>query len=280
MRTWNIRLLGFSILHVLGTLAIPALIFLLTSCIKKEDDKIDDGPEVSAQQVGLAFSNAASGKTLADSKKGDWSLIETTQRIFTGQPEIAGLTSKEMVNMVENGDLYDLQILKSVYDYAQTPPVVSNQSIENCQVLKDGSQHSCAYSPMIASTKLVGPDLSAYHFSRTNNNNEIQAMAGGTSSYHNLSVTQKTSEPPALVKNRANCGNVPGCLLHITTIEFDEIRIEDGERTRYHHEFDFSKDAPFLSIIQRHCVKWNYKAENRYLPALLCESAVNFIYGN
>ncbi len=278
MKTLNIRLVGFSVLHILGAICIPLLIFLLTSCIHKEEEKADDGPEVSANDIQSAFDKAANKKTLANSKKGDWVLIESTQQIFTEPPQFSGLLSKQIYSMTQNSNIYDLEILKRVYDISQSPPVVSNESIEKCQVYTDGSDHSCRYSPMRVSQKAAGPDLSKANYSQFSSTHQLQPR-GNSTSYHNLIVSQSAIRPPKLVSDKASCGGVPNCLLNITTIQFDETTYVDGERTRYRHEMDFSGDAPFLAIVLRHCIKWNYKTENRYLPAELCDRAVNFEYG-
>lgn len=280
MRTMDVRLIGFSILHLAGTLAIPVLIFLLTGCIKKEEPEPNDGQEVQAIAIATEIVGAMEGKTLVDSKVADYVLFQHTEQVFTNPEQTPQLYSKELTSKNEGPDTFALDILNITYEVdSNGQPKVVDQQVERCEVLKDGSQHNCNSSPMSVSVKSTEARQTLFEGANYTRSFTNYQPSSATRTYHNLSVVKTQEAPPALVANAENCRGIPNCILNVTKIEFDEV-VRDGEaRTRYHHEMVVTRDVPFLGAIMRHCVRYNHKFENRYFPVTLCEKLADLRIG-
>src|SRR5690606_18167819 len=109
--------------------------------------------------------------------------------------------------------LLDIQVRKSNFDTSTVPPVINKETIENCLADSTSNAYRC--------NSLIG--ISVFTSNPT---------------FHNFSSYERTIDPPALVKNKPDCGGIPGCKIPVTTIMFDEIGMYDGERTKVRREFD------------------------------------------
>lgn len=280
MRTMDVRFWGFSALHLLATLAIPALLYLLTGCSRIEDEVIENGPEVQAAAISSEIMTAMEGKTLADVVVGDKTMMLNTQKVFTNPEESTGLNLKEVLekSAPDANGIIDIKILNTVYD---SNGQVTKQDTEACQVMSDGSAHNCEYSPLFVSSETQRSstiEIPQQHYVRAWEFFNLSPRNNRTT-FHNLSVSRGTEEVPSNVKNEPNCGNVPGCILNVVNIQFDQVSVVDGERTRYRHEMKLTKDVPFLGAVMNHCIKFIYKVENKYVPVTLCDRLVDFRYG-
>lgn len=274
---WDInRVALFYLCHTAGTLAIIAALAILSGCIKKEEDEINDGPLANAESVADAESEAMEDRNMLDANIGDFVVYEVTAQPFNAPAQLLEYMTAQVMEKNDNGLTYELAVLRKKITPKEDGTDEIVEAMDRCKVYKDTGESTCLpanFEPSgSAVAALAGSNIQEFNNKLTTQSKEVTV--------HNFSSRVIVQDPPILVKNEPQCGNTPNCKLRTTYIEYDIIVRENGERQRYRIQRNFSTDAPAPGLETRFCQSSNRAINGRLIPVVLCYTLVNYKYGN
>ncbi len=263
--------LSLIIMHTLLTLALPFLIFVLTGCIDTRTAPVEYGAKASPVDIIEALNKPIENMYATDIKVGEFVAMETTQDLAYGAvfnligDSGATITDRreDANRVVYTGVLNELQYNQDG-SYAQTikeGDVLCASKVQcacgECKAPEEASKSAPALAnkplmPSIARDTLVskptGKD-SAKSLGYTEPNKVLSlAAASAAPSYHHFSTWVTKEVPPKRVRNQPNCLGIPGCMINVYHVNFDQVEwASDPRGNKVHVEATLSPDVPYLS---------------------------------
>lgn len=251
---------------------ILAAVTILSSCIKKEEALVDDGPKADTNAIATAEAEALEDKSLLDANIGDFVVFEESAQPFNSEIQTLSFLTAQVTERNESPLFYELAILRRKIDADGRTEL--STSMDRCKVYKDTGETTCApanYEPFgnpVAAQSLSPLGTKPNLFTQ---NRELTV--------HNYSRSEVLRLPPDLVRGAPNCAETPNCALRTTQIQYDVIVRENGGRQRFRILREFSPDAPAMGMETKFCQSSIQIISGRQIPVNLCYSLVNYKYG-
>jgi hypothetical protein len=268
---------------------------VLTSCLKEEEVKNDDGAEASTSAVGSAVSRAWGNDDPLGIKYGEKVSVNSTAE-YLGYPNVR-LTQQEAFTSMDKkpvkddqGNDYTIfqlaqrlnQIDSDNNDHITTQMknfTVRNYDADSSEVQTKGTEAIVGYYKVLAllfSCQLPEDTEKYCH----DNGYECSQKC------YNVQTSEEVRAVPAAVAARPNCGGVPGCVMNLKKLSFDIIiQMKKGSTTQKQkvtRSIAVFQDAPYLSKLIDNCYRGlvNIPNSSNKVLATLCDHVVDFQYGS
>lgn len=254
-------------------LVLPlSFVLLFSGC--KEKEKIDYGPETSAESIQEALGKAFSEYDPNKMKVGEWAQLDQTQLLNNELYLISDMAQNIVMRdedeveatfrAVENRRFFDR-------DLKVTKKVDTEFSIK----------WKFETEPATVSQKTAS-DLFGDPIYRLNQDIVQMQAAGadGTMTYHNLQTSMALETPPGDVGTSPDCHlHFPDCKVRVYTIKFDMIFWEGGKGDKLIREYKLSPDVPYLGAVLSECLTGLVPVENSRIFVKECTQTKNFRFG-
>lgn len=257
------------------------LALLCVGCTQKElDDNL--GQESSASTKNSIVSSAFGPLSVSKIYKGEFALVEYSQRAFAAPAVITGAAALDVLERTDFDDGFEIKLLTRNYTFNADGSQSLNKYVDDLFVEKQQVQGiksknrgflSMQYQPNVPSDY--------WDFSPCQEITKTKDIPTGYRvAYFNLKKEVSEATPPQLVQEAPNCGDVPGCKIKVTSISYDEVVFgPTGEKEQYNCSMVVSPDVPYLSGLMKKCYKFMAVVSGRNIPVESCMNAVNFRFG-
>jgi hypothetical protein len=245
--------LGFSGLHLLLALSLPFVLAFLLGCKRAKEERADLGPEVSGEAIDQALAKAIAGASLRDLRKDQSVQFSILRRIENADTVmLMGSTAVNVMAARDSDDgsetKYTMRIVKtyrrddgSFREIQSEDPIV----VENPGSTSSASNFAPLVTHSASAHELKASFLQSWAKSVTAKAGESQPASRVT--FHHLRESDEIMPVPDRVKNRANCGGVNNCEMHVHIIHFDLVSwFSDTDYQKVTLDFGFSLDTPLL----------------------------------
>lgn len=207
----------------LCTLAVLIMSIAMAGCFPKRERGLVLGPEVTAAEVNKAINEGIEPLNPYTLQVGDFSHVVHSVRVETPGGPQETVTKEEGRNVLKREETATellFTLVNEVVEYrgdestkALFESTVKLPKISKLPTLEDAIDmpEAKAHEASLKLTSELGPKA------------VVHAMAEERVTYHNLTVSNYETAPPASVKARANCSGVPGCRIRIRQVEFDQV---------------------------------------------------------
>ena len=242
-------------------LAAGLLVLAIAGCDNgAEGLKVDYGPEVPVSEIQKAIVAGVRGIDPSATELGAAVQYTTTQYLAGGQVvNLLGATVLVVVERDEiaasgsNPAMVRLRFRESKTDFGSRPGESSNtverEFVEFFEKASLSHLHGPTFSssfrveakgaPVALSAPAAFPLLSSRAVTLAENEARV--------SFHKLSSSTTTGQPPAPVTEKANCREVPGCKMTYNKISFDQVAWRVDGPEKIHFDFVVSPDVPQIS---------------------------------
>lgn len=295
----------------LSRFAVAALaLALCSSCIKKPElAGIDSGVKAEALDVQKAVSKAwGNADPALLMRKNDFVYI-TVEQTIQGYPTTIPVDEGQTVTernraVVDNRNVihhkiahqvrefktdgtYDTSTQSEDFDVTDTLPLTA-QAVEQSGL---SSREAATKALDRLSTRSddgtvrqrdISFDVAQYLFQVCT----LEPTDGTKVECYNLTTSNEVRPAPPLVASQPNCGGLPECLMHVTTVDFDVIlTLPDADHTKeklsYH--VAISPDVPYVARVVDFCTSGlvRVQSNDQKIPILVrtCKMVRNFNYG-
>jgi hypothetical protein len=242
----NVQIYAFSILHALGALLLPFLIFLLGGCVEPELVN-KPGPEIPCEEIDKALNASAPGPWTF--QVGEFSYQQETAAPVNQPPALTSEISMLVLSVTPIAGYPG-------YSSLQIATTVDSRD-ENGQPKRDTDE---------------GPIDAPFGFQVC----RAPKTPIVKETYHNFVVTTGTMPAPMVPLSECD-PKFPGCMINITTLRFDQlVTINTGEVLPGHVQIITSNEAPYLSRVLQNCFTFPVEADGRRIPVTRCTTVKNF----
>ncbi len=218
-------------LHLLVALSLPvAVTLILAGCIKAKEEPADLGPEYTEDQIDLALSKAVSGVSFNGIAVGQYVTYSINRRLENDEATISlGASKVKVVAKTEDP--------KNPNEVKYTLEVIQSTRLE------DGTFETVVKeAPLILEKSAAA--LAALHVSSAPASIRAKPIRR---SYHRLSQVSELIDPPYLVRNRPDCGGLPGCKIAARHVRYDMVDwYSETEFRKLAFDLSFSTTTPYL----------------------------------
>jgi hypothetical protein len=274
-------------LTVFFTLA-PAILFLLTGCMKPPAINKNFGPEASREAVNDALLTAefeATGLTIDVIKKGEFYYSEKTSQVENLFPVIFKQTAETVVDRQESPERILFTITRDIRELDDITGEMkpSNSQRTACLAkIEDGCLATLAMPPPTYGTHSDAlADLSWRSITARSDEDGIRWT------YHNLKKVYSSLPTPSLVMMRPDCGkrdlSHKRCQDPMDTIEvtFDQVDwTSEAYPVKYSYRIVFSAEVPYFASQLMSCGATTIPYAGIRLALMQCESVKDFTFGH
>jgi hypothetical protein len=312
--------LGKTFVRLVTTLVCLSACF---SCMKPPDFEDQDGPRVTVDALRRTLLEGWGDFNPHEMQKGEANSQERTIQISTLKPRLTLLKTATVFDIESPQDdpktvVYSI-VLESKEDPENTLPKPTTRE-RPISAPKDNSESAQAFAslsaqgvPMAAKfhqlalrsiqkysdpgsslsvlddetdSQMISADMffSLWHMCTPPSPALVQLGLINIECFK-LKVTRLKEAPPKNPKNGDNCGNLPGCQLQATEIQFDIVystkdeKAETTSRTKITYTAKMSHDVPFLSKILDMCYLGMASTQNQKIPVKICYKTTNIQAG-
>jgi hypothetical protein len=261
-RWWNC-------LHFVAALGLPlVLLILLSACKKAHEERSGLGTEATSQDLDNIVAKAIRGASLAQLQKNQMIVYENNRRL-AGQ-DATSLLGSHLATVIDRQDTDTSQITIHHAEMIRKTDSFFNLEYEDTLQV-----------PIIKTSEIGSLMAKATHA----NDFETLALSRLTTplktTFHNLRTSEADIAAPEDAAKRANCGGLANCKLHVTYIQYDEIKwYSDSDYDRYRYDFAFTSDLPYmnglLGVMVNGCVGMNVPVGNRRIFVRDCQFLRDF----
>lgn len=254
----------------------------------KEEIKDDDGPEVSGIIIRSSICYELSASQVAAIKIGETSIAAKSKSVFNGNSFIE---ESHKLTVLDK----ERQLCRSGQESIPCDHYLFVEEITNWSSGEMFAYERDHYLPVVDQAIVTSKENSR---DATIDNSfcffteEDYQQAGLQMSFHNFSKTSFEKDPPEAVRQREDCGGVKNCKLHVTHYSFDQIVVNNGQKTKTKYTFEISNDVPFFSRALKRCMTYSGphhfddnengqvdSGEVRVITINECRDVVDFQYG-
>jgi hypothetical protein len=237
--------------------------FVFAGCLKPPKLEPQLGTEVTAEAVQKTLGSIKVASP-ASIEKGEFAYIERSLRIESNAPEVIKQTADTVVDKVDQGDYYSLNIVRQLVEFIDGKPLSSKTELV-AQLKK--TTDSVAQRPQ--SFKVNG---------------KLEAQNAQTVKFYNLTSENVLLKVPLLVQMRKNCGGLGSgkCsqALNATRVGFDVVVSENDQVNRSSYIYLISPDVPYFATIMTVCVQTLYPIKDQRVNVLQCDEVKDFSFGS
>jgi hypothetical protein len=231
------------LIHAFLALLAPFLIFALVGCESKMDgDTVDYGPAIPFSQISNAILQGVQNIDPAESKKGAFVHYSTKQYLAAGKVvSIASDTGLTVTQRVESPAGVTLTLVEKKFIYRRPGESAQEESRE--YTLEFPTLNSTNDSFAASDESSITPLSSSAVVSAL----QARMNSGAQVTFHNLVTSTRQVPAPAAVQSQPGCLGLPGCLITLHQVSFDQV-VRDAEGTqRIHFDFYVSPNIPQIS---------------------------------
>jgi hypothetical protein len=244
-------------LHLALGLSIPFVLTMLMSCIRAHEQKADLGQEYSADDVDLALSKAAEGRTLAGTHVGSFADYVVIRRLENSDTVITlGALNVNVQHQDSTGTQtkFTLQINKTTrLENGSFQTITSEEPL----IVDSGtSVAGTATRSAAAGSAVLGFPVAPRFTGRAPTVAELKTYASHVRAssdqptkitFHHLRTSSGVMQVPDAVKARSDCGGISACELPVNYIQFDIVAwYSETEYQKISVDFAFSIRTPYL----------------------------------
>ncbi|GIL16762.1 MAG: hypothetical protein BroJett040_05130 [Oligoflexia bacterium] len=269
-----------TILFTLLVIITPALIFLLTGCMKSPEINKEFGPEVSPEELRKTIQSIET-KPVTSIKQGEFVYLERVSRVENQLPVVVRQQAETVTQKIENATNYIFTIDRQLAEYDGVSMKPSRSEYMACLAKVDGG--CTAMSSLSLPSDLgvhSGPtaDLSWRKVTT------YAETTGKKTSYHNLKKVEKIIPVPTLAARRTDCGGLTAdqCKsgIHATELSFDLVEWEGNNWNKTSYFYYFSKDVPFFASQLSACGSTTVPYAGQRVAVLQCDDVKDFSFGH
>ncbi|OQW51934.1 MAG: hypothetical protein A4S09_09720 [Proteobacteria bacterium SG_bin7] len=249
----------------IGMLVFLLMVYSQTSCLEAEERPVNFGPEVPEAEVMKAI-NDSRGK-MSHRQIGEHEKNETTTIAVDPQ----GNRYLIQVNMRD--------VLRKNED-ANNPTVTYTSKLTEIRWV-DGKEQKVE----VEKNEMYAKFEEAEENFAANSLSEIPFLKVSSDpaekvTFHDLKVTPKQRDLPSKVKDKANCANIPNCMITVTEIRLTQVVWKSTGPEKHDVLIVTAKDTPFYSKVLQYCDGNNLKDDlGRSIYIIFCQETTDFDYG-
>lgn len=269
----RLHFLKWRILPVIAVASIPVLLSAGMSCIKKPElKKAELGGQVSSEDIDNALFEALEGADPYAVTDSQAVLYIYNYRVETSEPLDYQRVVQDVREVIDTPNEFTIVYSEATEDLENGGEPVVKEVEMNFNPRVGATAHFLSLKPSSPSpaVRQLAQNPSLVPFA----DREYTSIT-----YHNLKVSHLTQEAPASVKERPNCGDLPGCEMHVTRIEFDmALWYSDVDYDKLSSQWDISTDVPFLGTVVSDCTLQQQFIGDRDYVIRTCKALKDFIY--
>lgn len=235
--------------HILLSLLLPLLIFLLSGCDNKDvvDKKPSLGPEVKVEEVAQAIQSGIGNQSLNHLNVGDAALYELNQKVETGGTFKVAEVITYLREKNESAEDYIELVFsqqRTNFNGTDSEQEAEKDIVRSIEKIKEATAaaeiHSLAEKalPLPLFEQLIKPTAQKL-------------------TLHDLSISQEVRDPPERIKEKSDCGGLSPCQLQVTHITFDMAFWEnDTQWSKAEIQLSLSPSLPMLDNIRENLFGW------------------------
>lgn len=269
-----------------GAILIPALLFIVSGCMKAPTTDIDKGVTTDCQQIDKAMSELQTSSVLSI-KKSEFAYIESTTRLENLSPELTQQYGVTIMDRQENSETIQLTIREEVRERIdgqfktsiKEGPAYIQKTGNHTQTSNVGTAgvgiEQVSRKLRIMASSAAAQGQGAYCQAKT---------SGVVKSYNNLEISNFDAPVPAAVRARSDCGGLANCEgpLKAKQLKFDRW-IEDpndsSKEIRVTTYIVTAPEVPFFATVFSQCVQYSWPVENRQVLVTACDDVKDFKFG-
>jgi hypothetical protein len=288
---------------------IVSILTVNVSCTKAPvQDELKN--EFKQDYKNSLIANSFGTGSARDLQKGEYSLVQYTQKAYTSSPLEVGLTATDILDRIEPNESHpDTTIFKiktREVSFDSEGNKIENHSVDEIEVRMSSGSTDQAVQKASQSQKSWNEDLTALYpisnpagqqkgsdLIRTLDDLEESSYAPCSLityedslpsnyrvTFHELSQSVNRTDPPESVKKSPTCGGVPDCKITASDIEYDEVLwAPNGSNQKFRCIFRISPDTPYFSAVLKRCVKFLATIADKKVPIESCANTINFQFG-
>lgn len=236
-----------SLIHILLSLLLPVILSLFIGCREDElGDPVDYGPEENPNAIAEALNEPFSKVNPFGMQPGEFVHFSESQELAAGTAKnILSDTGITITGRTETAELVVYKAIEHKYYYdSNGPRKVSTEK----ELFAEKNPSASSLSTQETSFADLRMMMSPVKMLSTIMTKKARVT------YHRFSKSFQRVPPPEKVQKRENCGGLPGCMLDLYKIEFDEVVWTEGEPEKRRYEFAISPSVPYLAHMMSNCV--------------------------
>lgn len=227
-------------LHFVCAITLPLALLLLMSCIQAHEEHAPLGPEFDPAQLDEVLNKATNGATPFNLQMNQMVHYEESVRIDNRDPDLH--MSTHVLNVIDRSPSPGTDSVRVTYHH-------SNNFLDENGTWQDVETED-TYDIPNSSAVSAGLLLNTGEKDIASLSQAMQMTPTGAAthiSYHNLKVSEGDVEPPKAIKNKAGCGGIPNCRIHVTVLAFDVARwSDDSHYTKISWRYSLTNQLPYM----------------------------------
>ena len=244
---------------------------LLASCIDTRTAPVDYGAQVDPNAILEALNKPVENLSAANIQVGEFVAMRTTQDLAYGASfSVVGDTgvtitdrNEDANKVVYSGVLHDLAYQQDgSYTKTSKEGEILCASKVACACGECGDQSASATTTNLASDPLAPAMQAPTVVTKAGRSQNLlknmtytsplklvtqAAAAAPVPTFHRFSTYKTSQRPPGSTSTEPNCLGIPGCMIDVYHVTFDEIFWDSPQGNKYHIEAQLSPDVPYLS---------------------------------
>ncbi len=255
----------------IGMLAFLVLIYAQTSCLEAEERPVNFGPEVAAEEV-LKVLREPMGK-MDHNQIGQNEKFEKTTYLF--QPNIPN--PQAYVLQIESKEVIAKLKMSDRYRYKSKIKMITWENEKPVEQVNDPDKGPFDDFALFADDDVSGDVVEGVILSALSKNGSVNTLSENKRTFHDLQPPKdEMGDVPSKVKDKANCGNIPGCKVKVRTVKVVMVDWDPEGPIRHDLEFVVSGELPFFSKVLKQCDTWNMKTKQGPLLVTMCSDMTDF----
>ncbi len=287
------------VLHFSFIIAIPVVLSVMSSCIKKPELKSADlGSEVESSEIEKVIGEIVEASNPYSIREGQAVHIVANYRVETSELVEYQELIQQVTKVIDDQNEFTVIFDQTLFDLDGEKPPVMRETVEselNFYPRPQADNTVAANAVAEITERAVVANNVARDIMKTQSigrfSPEIYKVAGKTnfipyadreyikSTLHSFKVTKFKADPPPAVRRRPNCGDVPGCKIDVTQLEYEEaFWYSEAEFDKVTHQIQISLDVPYLGKVILDCSTAQQFIGDRDYVVRRCNSLYDFIY--
>ena len=256
---------------------LPAVLFLLTGCLKLPEPSQDFGPSATGDELNSALGKLE-GASSSQIRKGDFIYVETSIRLESLMPQVVRQESLTVVDRVEAAESVKLNILKRLVE------IISGENKTSVTEYEVVLKKAAVPTPADSVLAQVSPFQKLDGFPAFVRSGVRTLASSKRVTFHNLKVEPLKVAVPLLVQMEENCGGLGAQVcaqgLQSVRVSVDQVIWENNSPSKTSFMWLSSVDVPPLAAQLSSCAQALMPFQGTMVNVLQCDDVKKFIRGN
>lgn len=258
----------------------------ISSCMKVPNLEENDGPEVPVEQVQSALTTAWGSAQPDSILLNEFSYLEKDIALSDMTGRLVLREGKTVQKIEENGTDKTYTIVQQTEEFTDNNQSKISTDQRVITVKKSGDPITAAQKFLKIASGPIRPNSLGISLETFFNLLLIcKKDVGWDVTCHNLKTWDSLEDPPAPIKQSADCRGLKNCKISKKNISFDLIlnTVDEATNTKSRQKILYtakiSPDVPYLSRLMDYCIQGLMDLNKQKFPVTICHSIKDFQAG-